>query len=249
MLTLFFSSLHLKIRIILKTLFRGYCKNFRYNTFGFIKQNQIESIMKLSIYFLMFFMFCSVDLNAQSDIKGKVKDKTRDRVEQLLGQGNEEEFDAVEEDSDEVEASEAEEEVSTYEKEVAPERTSYSKFDFIPGEKVIFFDDFEQDPVGDFPAKWNTNNNAEVVTISGLQGKWFKLPAEGGNYFPELKLTFPENVTIEVDVLLSEQNTFGITYYSEVSFDVDAYGVPGEAGAEVMISSDAHEFKNYNTGD
>src|SRR5690606_8605571 len=34
---------------------------------------------------------------------------------------------------------------------------AYSKFDFIPGEKVIFYDDFSMDNIGDFPAKWNTN--------------------------------------------------------------------------------------------
>ena len=29
---------------------------------------------------------------------------------------------------------------------------AYSKYDFVPGEKVIFFEDFSQDAVGDFPA-------------------------------------------------------------------------------------------------
>lgn len=35
----------------------------------------------------------------------------------------------------------------------SPELKSYSKFDFVPGDKVIFFDDFTQDNAGDFPAK------------------------------------------------------------------------------------------------
>ena len=41
---------------------------------------------------------------------------------------------------------------------------AYSKYDFVPGEKVIFYEDFSQDAVGDFPALWNTNGSAEVVT-------------------------------------------------------------------------------------
>ncbi|MFA5817450.1 MAG: hypothetical protein WC865_17750 [Bacteroidales bacterium] len=40
---------------------------------------------------------------------------------------------------------------------------TYSKYDFIPGEKVIFYDDFSQDNIGDFPALWNTNASGEVV--------------------------------------------------------------------------------------
>ncbi len=41
---------------------------------------------------------------------------------------------------------------------------TYSKFDFVPGEKLMFFDDFTQDNAGDFPARWNTNGKGEVVT-------------------------------------------------------------------------------------
>ena len=51
---------------------------------------------------------------------------------------------------------------------------TYSKYDFVPGEKVIFYDDFSQDAVGDFPELWNTNGSAEVVTTNLFPGKWMK---------------------------------------------------------------------------
>ncbi|MFN9327118.1 MAG: hypothetical protein ACK6A5_17215, partial [Flavobacteriales bacterium] len=41
--------------------------------------------------------------------------------------------------------------------------TAYSKFDFVPGEQVIAVEDFTQDAIGDFPARWNTNSSGEVV--------------------------------------------------------------------------------------
>ena len=44
---------------------------------------------------------------------------------------------------------------------------AYSKYDFVPGEKIIVFEDFMQDAVGDFPDKWNTNASGETVTIEG----------------------------------------------------------------------------------
>jgi hypothetical protein len=56
---------------------------------------------------------------------------------------------------------------------------SYSKYDFVPGEKIIVFEDFAQDAVGDFPDKWNTNASAEIVTIESLQGKWLKISKQG----------------------------------------------------------------------
>ena len=55
-----------------------------------------------------------------------------------------------------------------------PELQSYSKYDFIPGEKIIFYEDFSQDAVGDFPALWNTNGSAEVVTTNLFPGNWIK---------------------------------------------------------------------------
>ncbi|MBL0184041.1 MAG: hypothetical protein IPP96_17860 [Chitinophagaceae bacterium] len=38
-----------------------------------------------------------------------------------------------------------------------PPLQAYSKYDFVPGERVIYFDDFSQDAVGDFPALWTAN--------------------------------------------------------------------------------------------
>src|SRR5690606_27428696 len=38
---------------------------------------------------------------------------------------------------------------------------AYSKFDFVPGEKVIAYEDFSQNTVGDFPSDWNTNSGGE----------------------------------------------------------------------------------------
>ena len=77
---------------------------------------------------------------------------------------------------------------------------SYSKYDFIPGEKVIFYEDFSQDAVGDFPALWNTNGSAEVVTTNLFPGNWMKFVMDECVWTDAL-LTFPDNYTIEFDVI------------------------------------------------
>ena len=77
----------------------------------------------------------------------------------------------------------------------------YSKFDFVPGDKLLFFDDFSQDFIGDFPSRWNTNGGGEVVTIN--KEKWFGLVSGYGNYYiPDVK-SLPEDYTIEFDVLVN----------------------------------------------
>ena len=54
-----------------------------------------------------------------------------------------------------------------------------SKYDFIPGEKVIFYDDFTSESVGDFPVQWNTNGSGEIVTASDYDGRWFQFTKTG----------------------------------------------------------------------
>ena len=85
----------------------------------------------------------------------------------------------------------------------APSFEAYSKFDFVPGEKVVAVEDFGQDAIGDLPAKWNTNAGGEVVTVSGQAGRWLKL-TKAGFFTPEFITDVPDNVTIEWDLLVRQ---------------------------------------------
>ena len=75
----------------------------------------------------------------------------------------------------------------------------YSKYDFVPGERVIVFEDFMQDAVGDLPAKWNTNSAGEIVTLEGKQEHWFKLTKPGW-FMPDFIDSLPQDFTLEYDV-------------------------------------------------
>ncbi|MGA9363881.1 MAG: OmpA family protein [Bacteroidota bacterium] len=77
----------------------------------------------------------------------------------------------------------------------------YSKYDFMPGEKVIFFDDFSSENIGDFPALWNTNGSGEIVTFGKYPGKWLKITNGRGATCLADPLTLPDNYTIEFDII------------------------------------------------
>lgn len=77
----------------------------------------------------------------------------------------------------------------------------YSKYDFVPGEKVVAIEDFAQDAIGDFPDKWNTNASGEVVTVAGQSGRWLKL-TRAGFFMPEFITDLPENFTLEFDLVV-----------------------------------------------
>ncbi|MFC2147793.1 OmpA family protein [Bacteroidota bacterium] len=76
----------------------------------------------------------------------------------------------------------------------------YSKFDFVPGDKLLFFDDFSNDFIGDFPAKWNTNGGGEVVTLADSPEKWLELISGYNLYFIPDVPALPEEYTIEFDI-------------------------------------------------
>jgi outer membrane protein OmpA-like peptidoglycan-associated protein len=82
----------------------------------------------------------------------------------------------------------------------SPGLESYSKYDFVPGEKVIFYEDFSNVNTGDFPVAWNTNGSGEVVTTNLYPGKWLKYAGNKCIWTDEL-LKLPENYTIEFDVV------------------------------------------------
>jgi outer membrane protein OmpA-like peptidoglycan-associated protein len=119
-----------------------------------------------------------------------------------------------------------------------PEQTklqSFSKYDFVPGEKVIFYEDFSQDAIGDFPALWNTNGSAEIVTTNLFPGNWMKFSTRESIWTDKL-IDLPDNYTIEFDIvpLPGEDNLMkGYSFMLLQSINAKAFdsgSVPGKAG-------------------
>jgi len=178
---------------------------------------------------LVAFIFCMAffSANAQLNIKGKLKDQTNNRANNKVDQGIDQGLNKVEdgvknlfkkkkkpaegEQTQEQTQGNTTEENKPEVQEVKPVAdtkptlASYSKFDFIPGEKVIFYDDFTEATVGDFPASWNTNASGEVVTTNLYPGNWFKMMGEGCIALDE-GLKLPDNYTIEYDVVASPKD-------------------------------------------
>ena len=82
-----------------------------------------------------------------------------------------------------------------------PTLQAYSKYDFVPGDKVLLFEDFSQDAVGDFPALWTTDVAGEVNTLNVAPGNWFNLNSTEGTYWYLKDIDFPKNFIIEFDIV------------------------------------------------
>jgi len=130
-----------------------------------------------------------------------------------------------------------------------------SKYDFIPGETVIFYDDFSQDQIGDYPALWNTDGSGEIVTLNNYPGKWLQ-PGIDCSQIPMIKKEFPENYTVEFDVVPmpgpngEESIQFGFYIYSALNPDDFNEGgaIPGVSGIKMTFGSYTQYYSTYNEG-
>ncbi len=108
----------------------------------------------------------------------------------------------------------------------APALKSSSRFDFIPGEQIVYTESFEQEAIGELPTGWNTTGTGEVVTLNNFPGKWLQLH-QRSFYLTSNEKEFGENYTVEFDLIL--QLKYNGHFYPYFSFGF--FGTNGEPAA------------------
>jgi len=88
---------------------------------------------------------------------------------------------------------------------------SYSRYDFIPGENILYAEDFLQDAVGEMPLKWITNNRGETVSEKRTNSKWMRL-FPGSRFVSPPSKKMPPNFTVEMDIMLQFSGEGGYVY-------------------------------------
>ncbi|MEZ4425257.1 MAG: OmpA family protein [Gemmatimonadota bacterium] len=88
----------------------------------------------------------------------------------------------------------------------APGEGLWANYDFVPGDRIVFYDDFQHDRVGDFPRRfelimgnWDVVESGERRYLRGTSGGSVKIP------LPE---TLPDRFTMEFDASLEHGNGY-----------------------------------------
>ena len=135
-------------------------------------------------------------------VKNKVEKKADDKVDQKLDE-------AVDKAAGDGEKSEeGKEEKSADAKQPAPvakggtataeDMNLYTKYDFIPGDKVIFYDDLANEEMGEFPSRWNLDNG--VFEIVKQHGQNWIMCTDKGAIMPKIPVgPLPPKYTVEMD--------------------------------------------------
>ncbi|HSO85549.1 MAG TPA: OmpA family protein [Draconibacterium sp.] len=208
------------------------------------------SVISICVCFILF----AGSSTAQINLRDKIKNQTNNRANNKADQGVSKSLDKVEEginglfkkdkSGNQQQQQQTPDENQTTEQSgqtavaAEPSLQSYSKFDFIPGEKVIYYEDFSQDAVGDFPALWNTNGSAEVVTTNLFPGNWLQVkPQSYVGVWTDEPLVLPENYTMEFDIIpIAGEEGGGMSGYNLLLYKfkskntLDGGSVPGESG-------------------
>lgn len=203
---------------------------------------------------------------AQFNIKDKVKEKTTSRTETRIDEGIDKGIDKLEEGvgklfkknknkQEEITEEPAEtkgnatEDENTTTAKAAPSLKGFSKYDFVPGDKVLYFEDFSQDAIGDFPALWTTNGGGEVKNVNIDPGNWLHMNKEDAVYCYTKPIAFPENFIMEFDIIPDGDfaNGYALTFYEDpenAELTDDLY--PGKKGVHISFEEGRWYTKGYN---
>ena len=200
--------------------------------------------------------------NMGNRVKDKAVEKVEERIENKAGEAVDKGLDEIEntvtgkskstdeEASDEETTTPAQTKKTTPPAQAnAPVLMSNTKYDFVPGDKILYFEDFAQDAVGDFPALWTTNGGGEVKTVNLASGNWFHMNKEDAVYCYTKSIAFPQNFIMEFDVIPDGNfsNGYTITFYEDpdnVELTDDLY--PGTKGLHISFDEGNWYTKGYN---
>jgi len=208
--------------------------------------------MKHTLAFLL--LLGAAPLSAQINVSGTVNDKANEKLGQAIdkawdapGKGKKKEKKTSSDDakngtpSSSAAEGAAPAKSDTAHKPAQSSLKSYQNYDFVPGEKIIFEDDFAADMEGEFPAHWELKYGQAVIGKAGGERAFLLTDGNYARVGPRMKTAryLDDPFTLEFD------------YYHLNSDEGHAYGIrlmfPGESG-EAAIDIDA-EGVSYTSGD
>ena len=144
---------------------------------------------------------------------GKLKDKVKKKVENKVDKKTDDAIDdaldgaedAVEGDGKQAQTSDQKQKTQTTAsggsaKSMRPGEGAWQSYDFVPGDRVIYYEDFADSPIGDFPRRIEfVEGNMEVAEWEGSRYLFVNGSATFEIPLPE---NLPEDFTIEIEAYL-----------------------------------------------
>ncbi len=131
----------------------------------------------------------------------------------------------------------------------------YSKFDFIRGEKIVYYNDFTHDTLNKFPANWLSNSPGQIEKLNEYSGNWFRLNL-GSTTSTDGVLLFGTNTTIEFDMIANvgkkaknDNSEIQVYFHSQKRDETLGDYVPGNGGFSFRFIGESVSVFNWKNGD
>jgi outer membrane protein OmpA-like peptidoglycan-associated protein len=110
-----------------------------------------------------------------------------------------------------------------------PGEGAWVNYDFVPGSRALYVDDFSKDNVGDFPRRLEfVDGNMEVAEWQGA--RYLRVTSWPGTFAIPLKEQLPERFTLEFDVTPPHGNNWMIIRFADKAADDVRFRVFGGKG-------------------
>lgn len=125
-----------------------------------------------------------------------------------------------------------------------PGEGAWANYDFVPGERILFAEDFSKDRIGNFPKRFELHDgNMEIVEWEGK--RWLRA-LSGGDFSVELPETLPERFTIEFDLTIPWGGMSVIGHDPKIN---DPYGRGAPNSVVVVQGSEAGVYRGQRRGE
>ncbi len=117
---------------------------------------------------------------------------------------------------------------------------SFSKYDFVPGDSVLYATDFSGEAIGELPTGWNSNGSSVIVTLDGIPGQWLRM-AQRTVVLTDNEKSFGPDFTVEFDMVLQ----FDFKGWLPPSFKIGALATGTESTTANKLLSDQKGDKSF----
>ncbi len=113
---------------------------------------------------------------------------------------------------------------------------AFVNFDFVPGERVLFYDDYTSDNVGDFPRRLEfAEGNAEIAEWEG--SRWLRV-SKAAKFAVVLPENLPDRFTLEFDYVTNGRASSGWPILVNTSSAKDNWESQGSYNPTVRFDTD-----------
>jgi OOP family OmpA-OmpF porin len=120
--------------------------------------------------------------------------------------------------------------------------TLYTKYDFVPGDKAIFHDDFATEEVGEFPSRWRLDSGVFEVVARG--GRNFVMCTDTGGIRPRIaRGPLPAAYTIEMEFVVNPGEEVGghwfyLKWYDAEDNEIGSFSVTENVQTDLWLLDD-----------